>query len=467
MAAYRNEIKQLIINVPPRTLKSYLISIAFPAWVIGRQPSTKFINTSYSFTLAESLSVKCRDLVQSEWYRDLFPHVEINPVQNTKSHWETTRKGQYYADSALGTITGFGCEYMMIDDPINPYESASDTVRNNTNKNIRSTLFSRFDDARIGKMIIVMQRLHADDPSGNLLQDEGWTHVKLPAETKDRPLLITLGQKYWAMPANSLLFPARLSREILDKKRRSMGEYNYAGQMLQEPVPPGGGEFKDHWPKYFDQSGMKYKGMNIYILCDPAGGDDLNEKKKKSSDWTVFAVIGAAPDTNYYLLDMVRARLNPTERIDKLFELHKTWNNLGGKPPKVGYEKYGLQSDTHYIKKKMKDDTYRFPLVELGGRMMKEERIRRMIPDLENGQWYFPSSIMYTDEEGKTVNLVQELIKGEMATFPRSRYDDMIDAISRIYDESLEVRFPKVPLTNSAKKFKAMKHRETQSWEEA
>lgn len=463
MALRREEFRRLIINVPPRSLKSYLVSVVFPAWILGHNPTEKFIATSYSYSLAESLSDRCRYLVQSDWYRDIFPNVELNPSQNTKSFWQTTQMGQYYADSALGQITGFGCSYMVIDDPIDPHEGGSETIRRTTNENIRGTLFSRFDDKRIGKLVMIMQRIHEEDPTGHLLQDGGYTHLKLPAEAK-RPVLITLGDKFWAMKQGDLLFPSRLSREVLDQARRDMGEYHYNGQMLQEPIPLGGGEFKDNWPKYYEGMNLNFKSMNIYILVDPAGGDDLNKKKRKSTDWTAMMVVGLAPDNNYYLLDIKRERYNPTERIETLFALHKEWNAAGGKPPKVGYERYSMQSDIHYINEKQKSENYRFPIVELGGRMMKEERIRRLIPDMENGRWYFPSRIMYTDNQGRTFNLVEELIKGEFGSFPRARYDDMSDALSRIYDEDIGATFPKLKLTGTAKKLHSMRLNQPQDW---
>ena len=146
---------------------------------------------------------------------------------------------------------------------------------------------------------------------------------------------------------------------------------------------------------------------------------------------------------------MVRERLNSTERVDTLFMLHRKWNDLGGKPPKVGYEKYGMMTDTHYIKDKMGQEGYRFSLIELGGRMAKEERIRRLIPDMQTGRWWFPANLMYTDGEGRTFDLVKELIYSEMPSFPRARHDDMIDALSRIYEEDLMLSFPRLKQTEN------------------
>lgn len=443
-ALQRGEIRRLAVNMPPRFLKSFLVARAYPAWAMGLKPSEKFISTSYGHQVSEQNSLACRRIMKSEWYKDIFPQTIIDPSLDRGMHFETTQRGQYYAATALSPITGVGCNQLLIDDPIKPMEALSDAVRNSTNENIRGTLFSRFDDKRIGKLVLVMQRLHEDDPTGHLLKDGGWTHLKLPAEARGGRVVINLGERRWEMAEGELLSPSRLSREILDRDLQDMGEYNFAGQLLQEPVPAGGGEFKESWPQFYSNHGLNIKEMNLYILIDAAGGDEIAKKKNKNSDRTAMIVIGLAPDNNFYFLDAVCDRLNPTERIDTLFKLHRKWNKLGGKAPKVGYEKYALMTDTHYVKKKMEDENYRFPLVILGGNMNKNERIRRIIPDLQRGRWWFPESLIRLDYMGRSIDLVSEILKSEMPNFPRARYDDMLDATSRIYDEDMELSWPRL-----------------------
>lgn len=442
-ASFRGELPRLIINMPPRTLKSYDVARAFPAWVMGKTPEAKFISTSYGYEVTEQNAMACRRIMKDPWYKECFPQTVISDQLDRNTHFETTKAGQYYAASALSPITGIGCDYMICDDLIKPMEAGSETIRTATNLNIRQTLFSRFNDKRTGRFILVMQRVHEEDPTGHLLKDGGYTHLKLPAEAKTS-VVIKLGDKEWRMKEGELLFPARLSREILDQSRLDMTEAIYAGQMLQEPVPVGGGEFRPEWPQHYPNGSLKPKTMNVYILVDAAGGEDTNKKKRKTSDRTAMAVIGLGPDNNYYLLDLVIDRLNATERIDTLFILHRKWNELCGKPPKVGYEKYGLMTDTHYAQKRMNEEGYRFQLIELGGRMAKEERIRRMIPDLQKSRWYFPDTLLYTDTEGRTLDMVKELTESEMAVFPRARYDDGLDAITRIYDSEMGAIFPRI-----------------------
>lgn len=440
-AMFAGEIPRLIINLPPRSLKSYLVSAAFPAWVLGKKPTTKFINTSYGSTVVEQNSRNCRMIVRDPWYQGCFVTTQINPEMDRLTHFETTQRGQYYAATALSPITGIGCEYMIIDDPIKPMEAFSETIRTSTNQNIRTTLMNRFNDKRIAKLLMIMQRAHEDDPTGNLLKDGGYVHLKLPAEAR-KQVVIILKDKTWNMEEGGLLFPVRLGREDLDRIRLDMSELNYAGQFLQEPVPIGGGEFKEDWWQYYDIPDIRPKEMNICILVDPSAGEIGNKKKKKSSDFSAFMVVGLAPDQNYYCLDIIRDRLNPTERVDTLFLLHRKWSELGGKPPKVGYESISFKSDIHYIKDKMKQENYRFALIELGGREIKENRIRKLIPDMQQMRWYFPQNLNYTDSEGRTFDLVRELLYSEAPSFPKARFDDMIDALARVYDPDMKMQFP-------------------------
>ena len=456
-AVWRGEIRNLIINMPPRMLKTIITSVAFPAWGLGKDPSTEFMLTSYKSSLAKTMTRKSRIILESSWYKDVFPNTIISKDQNEKKHFSTTKGGQYLS-SAMYSVTGEGCDIQILDDPLAPKEAVSDTIRENTKETIRDTLFTRFNDPNTGRFVLVMQRLHDDDPTGDLLQDMGWTHLKLPAEAIDKSYHIILGNKEWHLEKSGLLFPERFGRDVLDRKRIELGEYNYAGQYLQEPVPIGGGEFKSTWVQYYDVTTINPKSMNVYILCDPAGGKTKTEK----SDWTAFMVVGLAPDNNYYLLDVIRDKLNPTERIDTLFQLHRHWNAKMGKPPKVGYEEYGLAADLHYIEKKKKAENYRFVVKSLGGSMNKEDRIRRMIPDLQNGRWYFPTHLFYVDCYDKRFDLIHELVDCEMKTFPRSKFDDMLDALTRVYDDDLETNFPTLKISQP----QSQGSYESESWED-
>jgi predicted phage terminase large subunit-like protein len=179
--------------------------------------------------------------------------------------------------------------------------------------------------------------------------------------------------------------------------------------------------------------------MNKYIVVDPASS------KKKTSDYTAIFVIGAASDNNFYVLDMVRDRLNLTERADAVFALHRRW-----KPVLVGYERYGMMGDIEHIKQRQQDEKYHFPITELGGKVAKVDRIRRLIPVFEQGRVFLPVELSKRDYEGREVDLINVFVNDEFTAFPVAAHDDMLDALSRIMDTDLGIRFP-VAAMQSAK----------------
>ena len=205
---------------------------------------------------------------------------------------------------------------------------------------------------------------------------------------------------------------------------------------------PSGAEFKETWVKHYTKE-LTGKGMNVYIMVDPAGKPTLAEREKKS-DYTAMVVIGLANDKNYYVLDIIRDRLNPTQRIDKLIELHKKWSASSGKPPVVGYESYGIQGDLHYLEKAQDELNYRFRVIALGGMKSKEERIRRLIPIMENHWLYLPKFLQYKSVNGTTTELIGDFLNNELLVFPYSKHDDVLDAMSRIMDENMRATFPAI-----------------------
>lgn len=225
--------------------------------------------------------------------------------------------------------------------------------------------------------------------------------------------------------------PVFLSKESLLEKRRDMGPYTFGTQMLQDPVADKSMGFRTEWLKYYKKV-SDYSKWNVYILVDPAS------KKKSTSDYSVFLVIGLAPDGNYYLLDAVRDRLNLTQRAAKLFELHLKYN-----PKAVGYERYGMQSDIEHIEYEMEQKNYRFKIIELGGAMAKEDRIKRLIPVYEQGRFYIPEQLHFVDYEGRVVDFIKTFIDNEYVAFPVCVHDDMLDCMARILEPNLGAVFPK------------------------
>ena len=221
-----------------------------------------------------------------------------------------------------------------------------------------------------------------------------------------------------------------LSQEMLAKKRRDMGPYIYGCQMLLDPKADSVQGFNGEWLRWTETQ-IDGDGLNVYMLVDPASA------KKASSDYTAAWVIGLAADQNYYVLDMVRDRLNLTERADMVFAMHRRW-----RPRSVGYERYGLQADVEHFQDRMRRDNYRFGIVELGGPMPKADRIKRLIPLFEQGRIWLPPVLHKIDCEGVRRDLVVTFIEEEYKAFPVGLHDDMLDALARMLDEDFDMIWP-------------------------
>lgn len=239
--------------------------------------------------------------------------------------------------------------------------------------------------------------------------------------------------------------PVLLDKELLAKKRKTMGVFTFACQMLQNPLADNAQGFREEWLRYWagkpsageiGDDGKELKdhteGMNIYIVVDPAS------EKKKDNDYTVMAVIGLAQDNNYYLIDGVHDRLNLTEKCRTLFRLHKKH-----RPVAVGYEKYGMQSDIEYIQQEMQRLNYHFEITALGGKIAKLDRIRSLVPIFESNRFYIPHSIPFRDYDGKMQDFIEDF-KTEYRTFPVCKHDDMLDCIARILDPIMCTEFPDI-----------------------
>lgn len=242
--------------------------------------------------------------------------------------------------------------------------------------------------------------------------------------------------------------PLLWTRERMAQKRREMGPYTFACQILQNPTADKKQGFKREWLRHYPGR-MSGEGMTKYLLCDPANA------KKKESDYTTMGVIGLGADENYYLLDGIRDRLNLTERCDALFEFHRRW-----RPNGVGYEQYGMQSDIQYFDTQMAEQEYRFTITPLGGKLAKPDRIRKLVPIFESGRFFLPDTMIKTDYEGRTIDIVQSFIEEEYVAFPVGLHEDFFDMLARIEDEELGVVWPK-PQQPKQDRYAAPKHRKT------
>lgn len=219
--------------------------------------------------------------------------------------------------------------------------------------------------------------------------------------------------------------------ETLKAKRINQGPYTFNTQMLLNPKGDNAQTFKPEWIQRHDAESTQ--GLNVYLIRDPANA------KRPTNDYTTDWVIGLDGNQNYIILDVIRDRLNLTERTTQLFDLHRKW-----KPRLVGYEQYGMQADIAHVRQEMERNNYRFTIIELGGQTPKLDRIKRLIPLFEQKRVYLPRSRTYTTkDEGRTVDLIDVFIEEEYKAFPVMAHDDMFDCLARITDPEFPASFPR------------------------
>jgi len=223
-----------------------------------------------------------------------------------------------------------------------------------------------------------------------------------------------------------------MTRERLLEKRREMGPYVFSAQMLLDPTADEVQGFSENWLKYWPAT--QYKGLNISIICDPAS------EKKKDNDYTCFMVLGLGADKNFYIITMVRDRLNLTERANVLFALHRQFR--GVRNPDIYYERYGMQCDIEHYQDRMNRENYRFSIKEVAGSVGKFDRIRSLIPLFEQGRIYLPETCIRVNYEKISEDLTKLFIKNEYVAFPYCIHDDMLDCLARITDPEFSQNFP-------------------------
>lgn len=250
---------RLLINVPPGTMKSLTVGVFWPAWEWGprNMPHLRYVCASHSQSLAVRDSMKMRRLIMSQWYQDRWgDRVQLVGDQNAKTKFETTLTG-FREAVAAGSITGARGDRVIIDDPHSVEGAASDQMRASTLEWFLEAVPTRLNNPKSSAIVTVMQRLHHEDVSGVILEkDLGYDHICLPMLYDPAAAKTTLlGYDDPRTQDGELLFPERFPEDVVDRDRRVMGEYAFAGQMQQVPTPRGGGVIRrDWWQKYKRES---------------------------------------------------------------------------------------------------------------------------------------------------------------------------------------------------------------------
>lgn len=421
--AYRGEkgYDRVMLFAPPRHGKSELVSVKGPAWFLGNWPERKMIAASHTVDLAEGFGAKIRNMINDPLHLSCFgKNAALDPGTTARGNFSTAAGGSFFAVGVGGTPIGKGGDVITIDDPIRSREDAeSPSLREKLKSWYTSAIYSRREGN--GTIILMHQRWHDDDLAGWLLREhsqENWKVVNLPAIAEEG-MTCELGR----VPGEALWWK-KYDEAELNRTRIAMGARDWMSMYQQRPRSETGDEFKKNYLRFYTKPNFEVAlGSTIYILVDAA------TSKKRTSDFTAMAVIAIGGDGNKYLLELVRDKLSLVQRAAKLIALHRKW-----KPRFVGYEQYGQMADIEHIYVAQEEENYRFSISPLGGQSRKTDRIRRMLPDLENGKWWFPEEMWTKSAEGKYHDVMVNLVEEEMMQFPAGAHDDALDAMSRIYD---------------------------------
>jgi predicted phage terminase large subunit-like protein len=405
-AVHEGRILRLVINIPPRHLKSLASSVALPAWLLGQDPTKAIINVTYGQELSDKFARDCRAIMATSWYRDLFP-TRLSSPRSPLQELVTMEGGFRLATSVGGVLTGRGADVIVIDDPLKPTDAMSESRRVAANEWFDGTLYSRLNDKVRGAIVIIMQRLHEDDLVGHVLKQEGWEIVSFPAiaEVDEEHVIETpFGRKRLVRLTGAPLHPQRESLETLKRIRSTIGEYNFAGQYQQTPAPAGGGMVKEAWFRRYRPDERPASFDQVVQSWDTAN------KPSELADYSVCTTWGVK-GPNFYLLNVLRKKLD----FPGLKRAVREQSDLFG-PTAILIE--DKASGTQLIQDLIEAGVSRVTRYKPDGD--KTMRLHAQTATIENGFVYLP----------ETAHWLADYLH-ELTMFPAGRYDDQVDSTAQ------------------------------------
>jgi len=406
----QGKVTRLIINQPPRSLKSLCASVAFAAFILGHDPSVQIICASYGQELANKHALDCRTIMTSRWYQAMFPDTRLSSERLAVHEFMTTKQGSRLSTSVGGVLTGRGADFIIIDDPLKPDEAFSDTPRTSVNNWFDHSLYSRLNDKKTGCIILVMQRLHEDDLVGHVLGAEPWKIIRFPAiaeEDETHVIQTPYGTKRFVRRAGEALHPEREPLEVLNRLRETLGEYNFAGQYQQAPAPLGGGMVKAEWFRTYTAADLPASFEMIFQSWDTAN------KPSELSDYSVCTTWGVK-GKDIYLRHVFRKRLGFPELKRAVRDQAEEFD---AKTVLIEDMASGTQLIQELVSEGMQGIQKYQPTMD------KVMRMHSVTSTIENGFVYLPTEAAWLAE-----------YLHELTTFPRSKYDDQTDATSQALD---------------------------------
>lgn len=406
-AVNAGQITRLVINMPPRHMKSIQATVCYPAWTWTKRPEKRFIKVSYSDSLSRKHNVLTRDIILSPWYQRAWgARFALKDDVNRQNEFKNTMQGMMFSTSVGGALTGEGGDVIILDDPQNPLQANSDTERAATIAFFTNTLQSRLNDPKTGAFIIVMQRLHENDLTGHIMtEDLGYTHLCLPAEAPEHTVVtFPISGREIVREEGDVLNPQRFDKSVLDSLKKSMGSLQYAGQYQQTPAPAEGVIFKREWlHNFFRPEAAPHQQMLIQSW-------DMAFTKSEGSAKVAGYVMGRS-GADIYIFDLTNDKMTFTESVAAVRSLTGKWPKARAK---VVENKANGPAIVDLLKKKIAG------MVEFNPKGSKEERALSTTPYFEAGNIYFPTP--------ETHPWVNDLIR-DLLMFPKGLYKDTVDAL--------------------------------------
>ncbi len=399
---YLGNIKRLIINVPPRSLKSVCISVAFPAWILANFPSEKIIAVSYSKILSQKHSLDCRKVLQSNWYKQI-TNTSIRYGENEKTKFTTMNNGYRFATSTNGTLTGEGGNVIIVDDPQNPAKIHSKNEREKVNRWFDSVLSSRLNDKNNGKIIVVMQRLHHEDLTAYLLgkSTSQWQVLSIPAIEEESRTYKLNNKSYIYRQNGDILHENRENIRAVRDVQNEMGSYIFAAQYQQKPLKESG--VID--AKWFDFYAPESVTMDaIYYSVDTAFGTG------KFNDYSVLMQIGEK-DNIFYIMNIARERLT-YPRLKKLILAKIATEKIHA----MLIEDKNIGSS---LIQEIKSQT-NCSVISINPKQDKHTRVANCLNCFESKRVFI--------QENQEWN---QSFLTEISTFPENSHDDQVDALTQ------------------------------------
>jgi predicted phage terminase large subunit-like protein len=409
-ACRARDIKRLIINIPPRYMKSIIVTVNFPVWWWTEQPEERFVFASYSDSLSKKHSIDRRTIIESGWYQERWgSKVRLRSDQNEKREFQNERRGHMIATSVGGSVTGKGGNVIIIDDPQDPEAADSEVQRLQAQDFIEGTLSTRLDDKKNGVIIIVMQRLNEKDLTGHELakQGAGWEHLCLPGRAEAKTTIsLPSSKKKLTREVGDVLWPEREGERELQIQEIAMTPLRFAGQYQQRPAPAEGNLIKRTWWQYYDVAPA--------LFDEVVDSWDCSFKDTDGSDYVCgqkWGRVGSA----FYLLALIRQRMNEPETEIAIL-------NMRSQKPEPFAVLVEEAANGHAVIQRFKKKITNCIAIPPTG--SKQSRASAASPIAHAGNCFLPNP------EKHNVPWVNVFIE-ELAVFPNGENDDQVDSWSQ------------------------------------